>query len=137
MIAAHGTTFGHCGAPGIGSAFTKVEWCGHAAWLPGYPEAIKVLVATTELHYYQAGIVVAAAAAFGAILALWACFLRAVPVRQATLLLCAFALFPGCVYSYAPYPVSLALLLTILAAFTATKLHFGLTALLIVAAGLC
>ncbi len=137
MIAAHGTTFGHCGAPGIGSAFTKVEWCGHAAWLPGYPEAIKVLVATTELHYYQAGIVVAAAAAFGAILALWACFLRTVPVRQATLLLCAFALFPGCVYSYAPYPVSLALLLTILAAFTATKLHFGLTALLIVAAGLC
>jgi hypothetical protein len=103
-IAKKGYTFYRCTPNSNGQ-----KWCGNAGWFPGYPVLLHVVKA--------AGLPLAAGGAFlssvfllVAFAVLWIGFLRDLPRWRATGLLALAAAFPGVVYGFAVFPMSMELL---------------------------
>jgi hypothetical protein len=110
-IARHGRTFGACGTPGFPYPFFyHVRWCGTAAWLPAYPTATRVVHAL-GLSFSSAGFLIANIASLAALLVVWFGWARDLSRPRGLVLLLLFALFPGAVYNFAVFPVSMALVL--------------------------
>ena len=80
-------------------------WCGNAAWLPGYPLAIRLLAALGP-RPALAGAILSGLFHLATLLLLWNGFLGAALEPRAFLVLTLAALFPGQVYQHAIFPIS-------------------------------
>ena len=109
-IAQRGYEFFSCARlPG----YDPAEWCGTAAWMPGYPLAIRALT-YTGLSLPAAGALLSAAAGVAALGLVWNAFLSAKPTLPNCLTLLLAAFFPGHIYDHAIFPVSLFIVLQLL-----------------------
>jgi hypothetical protein len=106
-VAAHGPTLTHC----TGSLYPPHSWCGTAGWAPLYPWLIAIL-GHLGFTLPGAGAVLAALFAYLTLLALWVLI---GPSWSFTRLCCLAlgACFPGMIYYYAVYPISLVTFLTV------------------------
>ena len=139
-IASHGITFGRCGGPGFPESsierWLNVRWCGTAGWLPGY----SWLVSALHLLGFSlplAGLLLSWVAMAAAMFLIWFGWARDLPPIRSFLLLMLFGLFPGAVYSFAIFPLSIALLCIMGSVFAATRERFFVAALFMVFGGLC
>jgi hypothetical protein len=134
-LAKLGNSFLHC-PPGSLPAYLHVTYCGSAGWLPGYPLVLDALHGVGIS--FNLGAQIVAWPAFGvAIFLVWWGWCRSLGTPHALAVLCLFAVFPGSVYDYAFFPVSLALACIVGAVLAATRERFIVSALLMVIAGLC
>jgi hypothetical protein len=102
-IADHGYEFFSCARlPG----YNPADYCGNAAWLPGYPLLVRV-VSSLGLNPERSGVLIAAAFALLSLVLLWNAFLGPRPTTQGLLGLAACSLFFGHVYYYAIFPISM------------------------------
>jgi Gpi18-like mannosyltransferase len=88
--------------------FNPGEFCGNAAWLPGYPLLIRLLSAfgpTPE----QSGVLIAAGFTLACLVLLWNAFLGPDWNARGLLALTLAAFFPGHVYYHAIFPISMCL----------------------------
>ena len=113
-----------------------VKQCGTVGWLPGYPWLIRGLH-TFGLSYSVAGVVIAWVAFYLAIYLVWLQWGRSLSSGRSLVLLLTFALFPGCVYNFAVFPLSVTLLLCTGAIVAAIRERFVLMGVLLFGAGLC
>jgi hypothetical protein len=134
-IAQHGSNFGRC-APGSLPFYFHQYWCGTAAWLPGYPWAIR-LVSWTGMSLLDAALLVSWLAMAAALFLVWFGWGRQLPAGRALALLVLVGVFPGSVYDYALYPTSLALAFVLGSLLAATRERFLPAAVLMTLAGLC
>ncbi len=107
QIAAHGYTFNHC----TGSQYPPGSWCGTAGWAPLYPGLI-ALLGHLGLSLPVAAMVLSFLFAYLALQALWVLIGPAWTFSQ----LCCLAFgacFPGMVYYYALFPISLLTFLSV------------------------
>ena len=136
----HGITFGRCGGPGFTQSsierWLNVRWCGTAGWLPGY----SWLVSALHLLGFSlplAGLLLSWVAMAAAMFLIWFGWAHDLPPIRSFLLLMLFGLFPGAVYSFAIFPLSIALLCIMGSVFRATGERFFVAALFMVFGGLC
>ena len=106
-IAAHGYTFIHCTGP----QYPPGSWCGTAGWAPLYPGLISLL-GHVGLSLPVGGMVLSFLFAYLALQALWVLI---GPAWTFSPLCClAFAAcFPGTIYYYALFPISLLTFLSV------------------------
>ena len=133
-IAAHGLQLQGC-TPVQRQAF-HVTQCGTVGWLPGYPWLMRGLH-TFGLSYGLAGVVISWVAFYIAIYLVWIQWGRSLYSGRALILLLTFSLFPGCVYNFAVFPLSVTLLFCTGAIVAAIRERFVLMGVLLLAAGLC
>ena len=140
-IARIGRTFGKCGSKGLpGDRLTFLyhhTWCGTAQWLPGYPLAVRTVRTVAAISLPTAGVLISWVALAAGIFLVWFGWGRDLPPLKALLLLLTFALFPGAIYSFAVFPISLAVTLLVGAALGVARGHPGVAAGLSALAGLC
>jgi hypothetical protein len=106
QIAQHGYALHGCpGAP----PFPHGSWCGNTAWQPLYPWLIKA-VSVTGISVRAAGIGLSELCALAVFVLLWS-MVRTASHRY-PVLLCA-AVFPGVVYVFGIFPISLVLVLAL------------------------
>ncbi len=125
-IAKQGYALGPCSA-----ADPAPGHCGNTGWMPGYPWALRPLIAA-GLSPRKAAVVVSGAFAVAALTALWVGFLSSWKEGGALALLVA-AFFPGQVYEHGAFPLSqfcLFALLCLLAALRERWLLAGAAGLL-------
>lgn len=134
-IARHGSTFGYCARDSVARYFHQT-YCGTAAWLPGYPLVVGTLH-RTGLDLYRCAQLVSLVAFGAALFLVWWGWCRELSRRRAFLVLCLVAVFPGAVYDFALFPLSLALACIVGALLASTRDHSLVAALLMAAAGLC
>lgn len=104
QIAREGYEFFSC------SSYDPNAWCGNAGWFPGYPLAIRLL-GELQIPASLAGVVIswcAGALLFAVLVALLRC--AGAGLSQAWPCLLLAAVFPGGIYYFAYFPVSLFLL---------------------------
>lgn len=139
-IALHGSTFGRCGTPGFPEnptiLYVHLQWCGSAAWLPGYSWLIEALH-QIGMSPPGAALLISWSAVATAIFLVWLGWLRELTTVRALLVLVLFGIFPGAVYDFALFPLSFALTCIVGALLAATRERFITAALLTIAAGLC
>ena len=137
VISIHQRTFGACGTPGFPNPFyAHFKWCGTAAWLPGYPTAIRWLFAL-GIARIDGAFLLANLAIFVALVIVWFGWLRPVAPGRSVIVLLLFAVFPGAVYSFALFPVSLALAFLVGGIAAGARRHFLIMAVLLAMANLC
>lgn len=107
-IADRGYEFEHCHEP-LPVGTTTEDWCGNAAWLPGYPWVMSGL-GRLGLELADAGVLVARACHLGMLAALWIGFLRDRARAPAVLALAIAAAFPAFIYQDAVFPISMTVL---------------------------
>jgi hypothetical protein len=137
-IAFNGTTFGHCSSAQFASQPNPehIQWCGTVGWLPGYPWLMDV-VHWTGMSMEDAGLLISWTALSIAIWLAWYGWCRQLSLGRAFVVMTTFALFPGAVYNFAIFPTSVALASITGAIIAATRERFRLSAVLMIAAGLC
>jgi hypothetical protein len=139
-IAQHGRTFGRCGSPGFPqNSFNNLlhqTWCGSAGWLPGFPWLTRA-VGVTGISLPDAGLLISWLAMGAAFFLVWFGWGRDIPQGRAFALLMLFGVFPGSVYSFAYFPISLALACIVGALVAAARERFFTAAVLMSLAGLC
>lgn len=133
-IAAHGIQLERC-TGGDRSLFHLTQ-CGTIGWLPGYSWLIRALH-SFGVSYGLSGVLISGVAFYLAIYLIWFQWGRSLSSGRALILLTTFSLFPGCVYNFAVYPLSITLLLCTAAIVAAIRERFVLMAALLLAAGLC
>jgi len=118
QIAAHGYTFNHC----AGSQYPPGSWCGTAGWAPLYPGLVSLL-GHLRLSLPVAGMVLSLLFAYLTLQAVWVLI---GPAWSFSPLCClAFAAcFPGMIYSYALFPVSLLTFLAIVSLILFIRRHY-------------
>ncbi len=79
--------------------------CGNAGWMPGYPIAVRAVVALGLLHPRRAAVLVSAAFALATLVFLWNAWLARRP-RDGVLLLLLAAFYPGQVYHHGGFPLA-------------------------------
>jgi hypothetical protein len=82
-------------------------------------------------------VIIAAVAFYLAIYLVWLEWGRSLSWGRALILLLTFSLFPGCVYNFAVFPLSVTLLFCTAAIVAAIRERFVLMGVLLLAAGLC
>jgi hypothetical protein len=139
-ISKYGQSFGVCGSRGFPqnaiTLWVHAKWCGTALWLPGYPflgRAVHLLGFST----IDSLLCLSWLALAGFLYLIWWGWCRELSVVRSFLVLCAVGLFPGAVYDYAVYPISLTLLCIAGAVLAAMRRQFLLAMALMVVAGLC
>jgi hypothetical protein len=105
-IANSGYTLTRCSGP----PFPKGSWCGNTAWQPLYPWMIKV-VSLVGISQTAAAEILTQVFALGVLVLVWQFARRS---RHAHLIVVLAAVFPGAVYLYTIYPVSLVIFLSLL-----------------------
>lgn len=106
-IAAKGYSLVHC----MGPAYPPNTWCGTAGWAPLYP-GLMALVSHTGVSLPYAGMLLSVAFSFLTLLAMWVL----IGPEWSFGALCCLALaacFPGMVYYYAIFPISLTTFLSV------------------------
>lgn len=88
--------------------YDPAEYCGNAAWLPGFPLLIHLLSALGPSPE-QCGVLIAAGFTLASLALLWNGFLGPEWSARGLLALLLAALFPGHVYYHAVFPVSMCL----------------------------
>jgi len=128
QIAAHGYSFNHC----IGTQYPPGSWCGSAGWAPLYPGLMSSL-GHLGLSLPVAGMVLSFVFAYLTLQAVW---ILIGPSRNFSSLCCLAlaACFPGMVYYYALFPVSLLTFLTVVCLILFIRRHYLLAG---VAGALC
>jgi hypothetical protein len=116
-IAEHGSSAYRCSP-------TDNEWCGNAAWLPGFPGVIRAVSIVTRLRISAAGALVAVAFTIATLVLLWATFLHRRTDVAATLALLYAAFAPGQMFGYMTYPLSMLAFLTILYLWLVVRGHW-------------
>jgi Gpi18-like mannosyltransferase len=86
--------------------YNPAEWCGNAAWLPGYPLLIRFMSALGPSPE-QCGVLLAAGFGLACLVLLWNAFLGPEWNTRGLLALTLAAFFPGHVYYHAVFPVSM------------------------------
>jgi len=122
-IAAHGYSFSHCTGP----QYPPGSWCGTAGWAPLYPGLISLL-GHVGLSLPVAGMVLSFLFAYLTLQALWVLI---GPAWTFSRLCClAFAsCFPGMIYYYALFPISLLTFLSVLCLILFIRRHYLLAGL--------
>ena len=124
-IAQHGYSLHRCGAnEGL---FVSQAWCGNAAWFPGYP----LLLRAAEWFgapVGQAGALLSALLFLAALVLLWNGFLLELGWVRGLLVLGIAAAFPGVVYAFAVFPMSLLALSLVATIWAARAERYGLMA---------
>jgi hypothetical protein len=133
-IAAHGLRLQRCTALQQAAFLTKQ--CGTVGWLPGYPWVMRGLH-MFGLSYAVSGVVISGLAFYFVLYVVWWQWARDLSAPRALVLLLTFAVFPGSVYNFAVFPLSLALLLCTGAVVAAVRQRFILMGVLLLAGGLC
>jgi len=105
-IARHGYYFHQC-APYEG--LYNQHWCTNAAWFPGYPLLLRT-ARWLGLSLPSAGALLSACAFLAVLVVLWNGFLLELGLRRAVPLLAIAAAFPGVVYAFAVFPMSVEVL---------------------------
>ena len=98
-------------------------------WLPGYPWLMRGLH-TFGLPYVLAGVVISWVAFYLVIYLVWLQWGRSLSSGRALILLLTFSLFPGCVYNFAVFPLSVTLLFCTGAIVAAIRERFVLMGVL-------
>lgn len=139
-IARRGMTFGICGSPGFPensiTRFVHAKWCGTALWMPGYPvigHGIHVLGIPLRDGLLVLSWLCVAAFLF----VIWYGWCRELTPGRSYVVLLAVGLFPGAIYSYAIYPISLTLLCIAGAILAVMKRRFLVGMILLTVAGMC
>jgi hypothetical protein len=139
-IAFHGRSLGRCGGPGFPvnaiARQVNAKWCGTAAWLPGYPWLMRAMH-WVGISAPDAGVLIAWLATAVALFLIWFGWGRTLPLGRALILLLIFGLFPGAVYNFAIFPMSVTLVFVVGAILAASRDRFFVAALLMTLAGLC
>ncbi len=124
-IAESGYSLGDCAAVGQYGG-PGADWCGRAGWMPAYPFLIRVTHALTGVDYDAAGLFLARLFHLGSLALVWFAGLgRRWSVRSVLILLLT-AFFPGEVYQYAIYPMSMATLLGLATCLLLARRRFAL-----------
>jgi hypothetical protein len=92
---------------------------------------------TFGLSYVLAGVVISWVAFYLVIYLIWLQWGRSLSSGRALILLLTFSLFPGCVYNFAVFPLSVTLLFCTGAIVAAIRERFVLMGVFLLAAGLC
>ena len=135
-IADHGRTFFLCHGHSTLISRASGTWCGVATWLPGYPALVSLLghlgapLATTMNLVSQVSW-------FLVLFVIWWGWGRQLRFANAALLLVACSVFPGAVYAYAMFPLSLTLALLLGAVLALKRGHLAVMALLLAGANFC
>ncbi len=124
-IAESGYAFGPC--DGVANRGPE-DFCGSSGWFPLYPYAIRAAT-WTGLRADAAGRLLALGALLTAWVALWFGFLRRHPMRRAIPAMALAAVFPGCVYYGAIFPVSTVVAATVIAAVCVDRQRWVLAGL--------
>ncbi len=132
-IAAHGLRLQNCT---LAQRQLYATQCGTVGWLPGYPWLVRGLH-TFGLSYGLAGVIISWVAFYLAIYLVWIQWGRSLYSGRALILLLTFSLFPGCVYNFAVFPLSVTLLFCTGVIVAAIRERFVLMGALLLAAGLC
>lgn len=134
-IAERGSSFGYCPKDSLPRYFHQT-YCGTAGWLPGYPLVVRGLH-LTGLDIYRCAQIVSLMAFAVALFLAWLGWCRELSRTRAVVVLCLVGVFPGAVYDFALFPMSLALACILGAVLAATRDRFFVAALLMMGAGLC
>lgn len=136
QIAAHGQAFYPCGATWA-ATHGGMQWCGSAVWLPGYPGLMRLGGVLGSPNLMENGIVISALATAGALFLVWWGWLRGEAWYTAALVMILFGVFPGAVYDFAVFPMSVTLLLLVGALVAAVRSRLLVMTACLVGAGLC
>lgn len=90
------------------SGYAPADWCGNAAWFPGYPALIRLLM-LAGVPAVPAAVLLSASFAFLALHALWTRLLGGRVSRGTLLALAIAAVAPGVVYQHAAFPIAMLL----------------------------
>jgi hypothetical protein len=124
-IATEGYAFFSCAQlPG----YNPSDWCGNAAWLPGYPLLIRLMSAFGPSPEV-CGVVISAGFALAGLLLLWNAFLGPEWNTRGLLALALAAFFPGHIYYHAVFPVGMCVFLLLAAIAFYNSRQFGLAGL--------
>jgi hypothetical protein len=110
-IARDGYELFDCGGTGLGPPGFP---CGNAAWFPGYPWLMRAVSEVTTLPLATAGVVVAWLFALATLVALARTFLRDQPAAVVVVVLALAAFWPGQIYLFAVFPLSMLAFFTVL-----------------------
>jgi hypothetical protein len=140
QISKYGQSFGVCGSPGFPqnaiTLWVHAKWCGTALWMPGYP-FLGRLVHQLGLSTIDALLFLSWASMAALLFLVWWGWCRELGLLRSYLVLLAVGLFPGAVYDYAVFPISLTLLCITGAVLAVTRHRYLLGMALMVVAGLC
>ena len=134
VIAQHGLQSVRC-TPQEQYAFLTTQ-CGTVGWLPGYPWMMRGLH-TFGLSYAESGVIISGLAFYFVLYVVWWQLAWDLSAPRALVVLLTFGSFPGSVYNFAVFPMSLALLLCTGAVVAAIRQRFVLMGVLLLAGGLC
>jgi hypothetical protein len=128
-IAEHGYTFFRCPAK---EAWPPGSWCGTTGWMPLYPWTMELLH-RCGLSIFAAGVVVSAILSYFVLLTAWTLIGPELRIGHLTALALA-ASFPGLVYFYAVFPISMVVLFALLAILALDRRRYLLAGLAAAAA---
>lgn len=131
-LALHPPTFRAC------TWFGGVDgWCGTAGWLPGYPWAIRAFYELHLTNLYGSARIVSWLGLLAFFLVAWIGWTRKMEPWRSVLVLAGLGLFPGAIYLYAAFPLSLSLALSLGAVLAASRGRLLLAGLAAFAACFC
>jgi hypothetical protein len=107
------------------------KYCGSAGWLPAYSYAVRAVAEVTRLSIPAAGVLASNLFAVATFAVVWICVLKGRPPAQALGTLALLSVFPGAVYLYAIFPMSLALFGIVSSMVALHRRHRVLAALLL------
>lgn len=113
--------------------YDPAQWCGNGGWMPGYPLVLKPLLAL-RLNGPAAGLVCSWGFFFGSLILLRLLIEDVAPGCDNIPCLLAASVFPGGIYYFGVFPISLLMFLTLLAMLLAVRERF-LSASLVAAGG--
>jgi hypothetical protein len=129
-IAQSGYQFSSC--EGV-AGYDPTQWCGNGGWMPGYPLVLKLLH-TLQLNGPAAGLLCSWGFFFGSLILLRLLIEEVAPGRENIPCFLAASVFPGGIYYFGVFPISLLMFLALLAMRLAVRERF-LAASLVAAAG--
>jgi len=135
-IAQHGRTFYLCSKGSEARLHLPFAWCGVGTWLPGYPAVV------SEFHRLGASLATTANAIsqlawLAALFLVWFGWARRLSLPRAAIVMVLCSIFPGVVYCYAIFPVSMTVALLLGALIALQRRHLFLMAILLMCANFC